>query len=258
MKKDLKIIFIISLVIIVIVGIVIFIKYQQKKETPMPENDSPYGLYNNEEEIKDDLLQAFTLYNTCSSGKYFDFNNKEKITLDDLNINTINHIIYNYLKNSNKITIKQLDNGNLVTFSKNDFSKAIEVLFGNKALKNYKFQNTIDILGSTLKLESNKYIGTIQNNGCLGNRWESYYNYRSYLENTDFYLEFVLYYLEYEHKIDNNKIDVINNAYRTKDSEKPICIEKNIEDNVDSFIKYRFVFNKENNNFIFNHIELIK
>ncbi len=263
MKKDLKIVLIISLIIVL--GFAIFILWRSNLFTKNKiHSKTIIELYGSKEKLDKYIEDSFMgLYSLCSSGEKFDFTNKEQISFKDLSKENIYHLAYNYLNNNKKVTIvyniEGDIKGNLISFSINDFEEAIKILFGKDASSNYKLEDSIIIKDGQIQKDHGTYQGIVPGNACLDSRWKSFYKYNSELNKDKYYVDVVLYYLRYSNEQDSNeKWQLFKYAFSDEKSEKPICNEENITKNLDKFTKYRFVFTKENDHVIFDHIELIK
>lgn len=261
-KKNLKII-IISLIIILIVGIIGLLYYSNNKkdnnkETNNTTSTKVYGAYKDKDELVDVLAKSFTSYNTCDTG--IKLNIKDKVYYNDLNETNINHIIFNYLNiyEHDELTITLNANGKHVIIPKNKWEDAIKKLFGKKVLNNYTFKDEITIRDGKFKLINNNYEGDIPINMCFGT-YPSFRSYYTELVNNSFNVEYMLYYLENKPIVkENRNVEIQKNVYVNKDDTTMLCTEDEIHNYIDRFIKYRFVFVKEDDYFIFDHIELVK
>lgn len=261
MKKDLKVIIIGSIVILIICIAAILYYSTTKNNSNNNNNTTPtkiYGDYKNEDELIDVLAKSFRSYNTCDTG--ISLNIKDKIYYNDLNETSINHIIYNYLNifKHDNLTITQMSTGKHVIIPKIEWEEAIKRLFGKKVLKNYKFKDNMIINDGNFKLINNNYEGDIPINMCFGT-FPSFRSYYTDLENNTFYVEYILYYLENKPIVKENRtVEIQKNVYINKDDTTMLCTEDEITNYIDRFIKYRFVFVREDDYFIFDHIELVK
>lgn len=260
MKKDLKVIIISSIVIIIIsiAGILYYSSIKKNNNNNTNNATKKYGDYKNKDELIDVLAKSFSSYNTCDTGIKLEI--KDKIFYNDLSETNINHIIFNYLNiyNHDDLTITQMSTVKHVIIPKIKWEEAIKRLFGKNVLKNYKFKDTIIVNDGVLKLINNNYEGDIPINMCFGT-FPSFRSYYTDLENNTFYVEYILYYLENKPIVKENRtVEIQKNVYINKDDSTILCTENEINNYIDSFIKYRFVFVREDDYFIFDHIELVK
>ena len=256
MNKDLKIIFITSgIIFILLVSIIIVIKKGDNLT-----NNIQYGKYKDEEELKNVLLKSFEFYSRCQTGKDFNITNTNIASIDTFTEDEIMNIVYNYLTENNKVEVKSnIDNKSkmrnfIYSFSKKEVEETIKDLFGKEYQKNNQLKNSYNIRGGNFELKNDVYVGEVSLLPCSIGSYTRFYNYNTYISEDKFYIEYALYwYMLYE--LDSGNIGY---AYNSKEMLEPTCLEENIEDNLDNFTKYRFVFVREDDNFIFDHIELVQ
>ena len=94
MNKNTKGVLIISLVLVVLIGLIIFFLSKKLNNNP-PSNKTNKS----EKETIELLSNTFNLYAACQTGKEFNFTNGIA-TIDELNDENINHILFNYLYNT--------------------------------------------------------------------------------------------------------------------------------------------------------------
>ena len=270
MKKDLKLIIIISVIVALLLGggAYILLSGKAKKPTTEPVNapstttttttttkslepsDKPYGNYNDADDIKKILSTSFTLYGKCESGKEFSLNNNEA-TVNDLTEENIYHILFGYISAYETYTRTNKENSEVeYKINRDDLLEAAEALFGRNYRNTLTLKDSFEIYGTKFTLSKNVYTGVIKTDGCLAGKNPNYYLVDSNLDGNHYYLDFALYYLEYELK-DNA---LTSKVYNSKDSTNVICKEEDISKNTNSLTKYRFSFIREGENFILEKI----
>lgn len=248
MNKNTKGVLIISLVLVVLIGLIIFFLSKKLNNNP-PSNKTNKS----EKETIELLSNTFNLYAACQTGKEFNFTNGIA-TIDELNDENINHILFNYLYNTGYVNQENKED-NLFThsFLKQDLLEAAKKVFGEAFANSFNPPSTMKINGANYELRDDKYIGSSFVNACLHLDTTNFY-YNGYTKDKDVYrISYILYYAK--HKLENDKI--ITYVYNNKNSDSSICLESEINNNTDKFTEYSFVFSKNNDSFIFDHIELV-
>ena len=274
MKKDVKIIFIISALIVLVIVAILFIFFGGKHELPfnnktttttktdnpqteerttrtLVSTDKPYGDYADEEDILKILSRSFSLYGECQTGKEF---TKNESTVADLSESEIYHIAFAFIdayETYEKTKISGTETSYQIT--KDEMLYAIDSLFGRDYYNSFKIKDTFTIYGATFVESNGIYKGVAKVNACLTGRNPRYHLIKGYLDGNHYYLEFALYYNEYA--INGNNIQA--KAFASKDSAQMICEEKDIANNLDSFTKYRFSLVREGEKFILEKITKI-
>ena len=144
--------------------------------------------------------------------------------------------------------------GTYIEVEKNEISKALENVFGKEYADKYVFDNEINISGGKLILKNNLYSGTIPIDLCMTGKNIRFFNYRNFLNDNTYNVEYALYWFTaYE-----LRPGLAFYAYNSANTTEVTCTESELENNIDKFTRYRFVFIKQDNSFIFDHIELVK
>ena len=261
MKKDLKLILIIS--IIIIMGIVCFVLFNKKiiiDPKPIVQETSIEEIYGSRKSL-DTYIETLYLnvFGTCSNGEKFDFTKKNKLYFSDLKEEYINNIILTYLRyNDRKLLIDKIEDESYLRFKKDDLKLALKTLFGKKVYDNYSYSDNFAVKEGQITLDHDMYVGKIPNNDCTDGKYVSFYKYNGEVKDNKYYLEVALYYSESSNTIENNNDNIIKYAYISDTQTEPICKIEDIKNNLNKFTKYRLVFGVEDNNAIFDHIELIK
>ena len=248
MKKNYRIVLSISLLIIVLIGLAEFIFLKKMANNPEPTNNQ-----RSEKELIELLSQTFSLYDDCQTGKEFKFTDGIA-NIDQLTDDNINHILFSYLYNNGSIIVEnKTDTQRTYSFTKESFIKAAGEVFGNSFMKNFNPPSMIKIQGTDYKLENDKYTGSSFVKACLHLNTTEYY-YNGYSKDEGVYrITYLLYYTN--HKLEDNKINTY--VFNTSGRKNPICLKDEIKNNTNKFIAYNFVFTKEENNYIFDHVELV-
>lgn len=270
--KTKKVIIVISILISLLICLIVYILIAKKQS--IKDNNNTSTTTKVKEEISLDpeiyssvLISSLRFYNTCNTGYTFDFSSKQKIEYKDLNKDFIYNTIYNYLTVQNKLKITKANNNGNSGFltetnyteelvSLNDFLLAYQTLYGIKS-NDIKYEDSFNIGEYKYELNNQKdyYTKKTSSPNCFVNNIEHYVLTDQNITKDKIELTYILYYSIYEFENDN----VISYATNKKDGIK-ICDTLSIinNENYSKFTKYKFVFVKKDQTYIFDYITLVK
>lgn len=204
--------------------------------------------------VAENILKTVSI-GTCGLGYEYDFTNKDIIEYKDLSeierINMTYHYLYDFYHYPYELV-------------NSDLALAYEKVFG---VKDYKFPNEIHIFSNftTYELDENEIYKSIAGGGgCMSS---SHYAIDDYgVDDDKFFIDVIYYIRDIDPEYDGKAY--IANAFNNPDSNPSFRFEINysdseesyigkIKENKDKFIKYRFTFKINNDNYIFDSIKKI-
>lgn len=255
--KKLKITLITGLLFILTIGFGIIYLFNSKEKQPIFDNSKVTHKIDNSD-ITTLLNKITSSYGTCNTGYALDFKEKNVLLANELDENFKYNIIYNILKRNNKI-IKQYKTKNEQTIDEpasffdetkyteiltmSDISDVYSSLFGYKpeeTLSSFKLGNKIySSNGSSYSAN----IDEAEEEDCsYSTKYSIYFATSSKEEIT---LEYILYF------------ETDNKAYTDANFKNKVCGSSKVNDYKDDFIKYRFTFKGNNNNYVLKSVSLV-
>lgn len=255
--KKLKITLITGLLIILTIGFGLIYLFNSKEKQPIFDNSKVTHKIDNSD-ITTLLNKITSSYGNCNTGYALDFKEKNVLLANELDENFKYNIIYNILKRNNKI-IKQYKTKNEQTIDEpasffdetkyteiltmSDISDVYSNLFGykpEKMLSSFKLGNKVySSNGSSYSAN----IDEAKEEECTYNtKYSIYFTTSSKEEIT---LEYILYF------------ETDNKAYTDANFKNKVCGSSKVNDHKDDFIKYRFTFKGNNNNYVLKSVSLV-
>lgn len=255
--KKLKITLITGLLIILTIGFGLIYLFNSKEKQPIFDNSKVTHKIDNSD-ITTLLNKITSSYGNCNTGYALDFKEKNVLLANELDENFKYNIIYNILKRNNKI-IKQYKTKNEQTTDEPasffDETKYTEILTMSDIINVYSslFGYKPEKMLSSFKLGNKVYfsngssysanIDETKEEDCTYNTKYSIYFATSSKEEIS--LEYILYF-------END-----NKAYTDANFKNKACGSSKVNDYKDDFIKYRFTFKGNNNNYVLKNVSLV-
>ena len=208
--------------------------------------------------IKDnDIKNVYTLVSNIgfmATGYEWDFGEKNKLTVDDLNKDKKREMAFIQLTKDKKVKFSKTteEGGKLYTFSKQDFKDAWQTVYGNN---NVEFVEQFSHNNCSINLE--KEQAYLVDCSPAGREDDDEVYILMDTSKSDNKIEFTVAYY-YVEKTQNSNGEFISNVYyNVNNNQQIICDENQVNQYLDKLIQYKFTFTKKTDNYVFESIEKI-
>ena len=272
-KNNKRLIWLIVILIILVLGLVGYIIYDKvilEDKTPVnnestttntivttTQSDSikTYDYLYIDNNIQDiDIRKAYVIVSNLgflSNGYKWDFGEKTELNYSDLTEKEKNAMVLSYLIMNKKVIYKGSNTyGDTYKISKEDFSEAIYNVFGNVDYKwAEEFIHNENIYTLT---EEKDYEMDHEPTGREDDK-DVYILLDSKKTEEKIEITVAYYYMSYDEEVNNNgETIMIDNVYDKNNNR--ICEEKDVKNHINELHQYKFIFEKNENNYIFEKV----